>query len=62
MMTVQLMYVTLMDRKSAGKLRDNLGFIRIRSCIQSGRLGGWDMLFERMAIFCWIKKSVKIVE
>ena len=51
--------VTLKDRKSSEELRDRLGLVAIRDCVQRGRLR-WFGYVERMNDDNWVKKSREI--
>ena len=51
--------VTLKDRKSSEELRDRLGLVAIRDCVQRGRLR-WFGHVERMNDDNWVKKSREI--
>ena len=51
--------VTLKDRKSSEELRDHLGLVAIRDCVQRGRLR-WFGHVERMNNDNWLKKLREI--
>ena len=57
---VDVCNVTLKDRKSADKLRDSLGLVSIRNCVEKGRLK-WYACPERMDNEIWGKKCREIV-
>ena len=49
-----------MDRKSSGELRDHLGLVNIRNCIQRRRLR-WIGNVERMANGSWVRQCKEFV-